>query len=138
MSYTNVEYFLDTNLLVYGHTNLDKSKQQVAAQIIQHHEVIISTQVMQEFINVLVKKFKTPWATVRHLVQQVQLNCHIHTNSISTIETAAQIAERYKFSFYDSLIVAAALETGATTLYLEDLQDQQLIDKRLLVVNPFK
>lgn len=137
MSYMNADYFLDTNVLVYAHTNLDPSKQQVAARIIQQYGVIISTQVLQEFINVLVKKFKTPWSTVRHLTHQVQQNCRMHTNGISTIETATQIAERYQFSFYDSLIVASALETGVDTLYSEDLQHQQVVDGRLTVVNPF-
>jgi len=93
MSYMNADYFLDTNVLVYAHTNLDPSKQQAAARIIQQYGVIISTQVLQEFINVLAKKFKTPWSTVRHLTQQVQQNCRMYTNGISTIETAIQIAE---------------------------------------------
>jgi predicted nucleic acid-binding protein len=47
------------------------------------------------------------------------------------------IAERYGFSFYDSLIIAAALETGCTTLYSEDLQYGQVIDGKLTIQSPF-
>ena len=48
------------------------------------------------------------------------------------------MAERYRFSFYDALIVAAALESGCTTLFSEDLQDGQVIDQTLTVRNPFQ
>jgi predicted nucleic acid-binding protein len=48
------------------------------------------------------------------------------------------VAERYRFSFYDALIVAAALESGCTTLFSEDLQDGQVIDQTLTVRNPFQ
>jgi predicted nucleic acid-binding protein len=48
------------------------------------------------------------------------------------------VAERYRFSFSDALIVAAALESGCTTLFSEDLQDGQVIDRTLTVRNPFR
>jgi predicted nucleic acid-binding protein len=48
-----------------------------------------------------------------------------------------EIAERYRFSFYDSIIVASALIAGCKTLYSEDLQHRQIIDKQLTVIDPF-
>jgi predicted nucleic acid-binding protein len=48
------------------------------------------------------------------------------------------VAQRYRFSFYDALIVAAALESGCTTLFSEYLQDGQVIDRTLTVRNPFR
>jgi len=47
------------------------------------------------------------------------------------------IAQRYQFSFYDSLIIASALEAGCITLYSEDMQHEQVIEKRLTIRNPF-
>jgi len=48
-----------------------------------------------------------------------------------------EIAERYRFSFYGSIIVASALICGCKTLYSEDMQHKQVIDKQLTIVNPF-
>ena len=64
-------------------------------------------------------------------------NNEVHTNSFTTIQRACKIAERYSFSFYDSLIVAAALESGCLILFSEDLQHGQVIEKVLTVKNPF-
>jgi predicted nucleic acid-binding protein len=56
---------------------------------------------------------------------------------LATIHTALDIRERYSFSWYDSLIVAAALEANCDTLYSEDMQNSQVINGRLSIVNPF-
>ena len=61
----------------------------------------------------------------------------LYTNSIETIKKAYFIANKYKFSFYDSLIVAAALECNCKILYSEDLQHKQVIEKSLTIINPF-
>ena len=57
--------------------------------------------------------------------------------ALETHELGLHIAERYRFSIYDALIVAAALLAGCGTLYSEDLQDGQSIDGRLVIRNPF-
>ena len=54
-----------------------------------------------------------------------------------THDRGVDIAERYGFSLYDSLIIAAAREAGCTTLFSEDLQHRQVIDGALTVRNPF-
>jgi predicted nucleic acid-binding protein len=69
--------------------------------------------------------------------------CQVEIISLVTIHTALDIRERYSFSWYDSLIVAAALEAGCDTLdtldtlYSEDMQNSQVINGRLRIVNPF-
>lgn len=62
----------------------------------------------------------------------------MHTNTPQTVLRATQVAQRYGFSWFDSLIVAAAMECGCQTLYTEDLQHGQLIDGGLRVLNPFQ
>ncbi|TAE56312.1 MAG: PIN domain-containing protein [Bacteroidetes bacterium] len=133
----SAEVFLDTNLLVYAHTSLDSRKQKIASEIIQQRQAQISTQVVQEFINVLVKKFSISWPVVRELTDQISVNCDIHTNTYRTIRLAEDLAERYGFSFYDSLILAAALESGASEIYSEDMQHKQVIEGQLTIINPF-
>lgn len=61
----------------------------------------------------------------------------MHINNDYTILQACRIAERYLFSFYDSLIIAAALESKCYMLYSEDLNPGQIIDSKITIVNPF-
>jgi predicted nucleic acid-binding protein len=50
---------------------------------------------------------------------------------------ALNLAERYQYSYFDSLILASALEAGCQILYSEDLQDGQRIENQLMIINPF-
>lgn len=129
--------FLDTNLLVYAHTNMDTPKQQKIQQIIAEENTVISTQVFKETANVLYKKFKFGWREIQKVLLEMEQNNEVFTNSCTTIQLACQIADRYGFSFYDSLILAAALEAGCSILYSEDLQHGQEIDVVLTIKNPF-
>jgi len=130
--------FLDTNILVYCYTDTEPEKREKARVVASHTNVVISTQVLKEFINTLFKKFKLEWTDIRMAVKEVKQNFPVYVNSEQTIDKACSIAERYGFSFYDSLIIAAAFEAECTTLYSEDLQDQQKIEGRLVIINPFK
>lgn len=133
----NSKVFLDTNLLIYAHTNVDVAKQQKIQHIITTENTVISTQVFKEAANVLFKKFKFDWQDIQKVLQEIEQNNEVHTNTFATIQWACRIADRYGFSFYDSLIVAAALEEGCSVLYSEDLQHGQLIEQALTVKNPF-
>jgi predicted nucleic acid-binding protein len=56
----------------------------------------------------------------------------------TSIDQALSIAQRYKYSYWDSLILSSALENGCKVLYTEDMQDGQTIDGKLKIENPFK
>ncbi len=71
------------------------------------------------------------------MLQELQENSTLHVNASSTIERAIEIADRYRFSFYDSLILASALEAGCSFLYSEDMQNGQTIAEVLTIKNPF-
>lgn len=135
----NVEpiVFLDTNLLIYSHTNLDVPKQQIIQRIIINQHTVISTQVFNEVANVLHKKFKFTWQDIQEVLEDMAQNSVVYVNTHATVQQACQIAERYNFSFYDSLIVAAALHANCPLLFSEDLQHGQIIDGILTVKNPF-
>jgi predicted nucleic acid-binding protein len=133
----NQKVFLDTNLLIYAHTNVDVPKQQKIQHIITAENTVISTQVFKEAANVLFKKFRFAWQVIQKVLQEMAQNNEVHTNTFATIQRACQIAERYGFSFYDSLVLAAALEAGCSVLYSEDLQQGQVIEQTLTVKNPF-
>ncbi len=129
--------FLDSNLLIYAHTNLEALKQQKIQLIITREHTCISTQVFSEVANVLYKKFNFAWNDIQKVLQDMEQNSEVFINTPATIQRACQIAERYGFSFYDSLIIASALMEGCKLLYSEDLQDGQVIEQVLTVKNPF-
>lgn len=129
--------FLDTNILVYCYSKDEPTKQQAAIEVASLSEVLISTQVLQEMCNTMSRKFKLSWVEIETLLAELNGNFKVQTNTFHTIRSACRIASVFKFSFYDSLIVAAALEAGCEVLYSEDLQDGQIIENQLLVKNPF-
>lgn len=130
--------FLDSNVIVYSYSNSELNKQDVARKLITESNSFISTQVLQELCNIVTRKFKFSYGQATMAIAECCQNNILHTNTESTILQACQIAERYGFSFYDSLIVAAALETNCTILYSEDLHDGQVIEGKLTVRNPFR
>ena len=92
---------------------------------------------LSETANVASKRLALPVSEVRKLIVTLEAMCRVEIISLTTIHTALDIQERYGFSWYDSLIVATALEAGCDTLYSEDMQNSQVIEGRLRIVNPF-
>jgi predicted nucleic acid-binding protein len=127
--------FLDSNVLIYAYFKQDEKKQRISKQLISQNTVI-STQVLQELTNTLHRKMGVDYSIVRLILQECLKNCDLNTNTFDTVFRALDIAEKYGFSFYDSLIVAAALESKCTTLYSEDMQHNQHIEN-LTIKNPF-
>lgn len=138
MKPTNDKVFWDTNVLVYCYDK-NQSERKIKARTLSFElpDIMISTQVMNELAFVLSKKQGLDWDKVADVLQEVSQNFTIHTNTAETIIKATDIAKKYKFSFYDSLIISAALECGCNILYSEDMHHGQLIENRLKVVNPF-
>lgn len=126
--------FFDTNVLVYAQGPGAKGE---AARGALMDGGIISVQVLNEFANVLRRKFRLEWNIVAAAVADVrELFDSIRPVDIETHEAAIALAEAHGFSFYDSLIVASALQAGCETLLTEDLQAGRRIDS-LVIVNPF-
>jgi predicted nucleic acid-binding protein len=137
MKPTSDKYFLDSNLIVYSHTDIDQKKQKIAQVIISEKSTTISTQELQEVANVLSKKFSQSWNDILEVLIEASSNNQLHTNTKQTVQKSCRIADKYKYSFYDSLIIAAAIESGCEILYSEDLNHGQIIENRLRIVNPF-
>jgi predicted nucleic acid-binding protein len=129
--------FIDTNVLIYGYSEDEPNKRQQAIDCVLSAEAWISTQVLNETINVLKRKFSLSYSQIREAVQEISKGFPIILVSVNTIEMALNLAERYQYSYFDSLILASALEAGCQILYSEDLQDGQRIENQLTIVNPF-
>jgi predicted nucleic acid-binding protein len=134
----NYPVFLDTNIIVYAFSETELEKQSIARNILLKNNTVISTQVLQELANTLIRKFKVEYLTVTKNIRECIQNCNtVHLNDKNTILRACRIGDSYHFSFYDSLIISAALETKCKTLYSEDFQHNQIIETSLTIVNPF-
>jgi predicted nucleic acid-binding protein len=129
--------FIDTNVLIYAYSEDEPDKRQRVIDCVRSGEAWISTQVLNETINVLKRKFSLSYSQIRDAVQEVSKGFPIILVSVNTIEMALNLAERYQYSYFDSLILASALEAGCQILYSEDLQDGQRIENQLMIVNPF-
>ncbi len=126
---------LDTNILIYAFGKPDDARKKVAIEIITKCN-IISLQVVNETIYVLQRKFKFPNPELEKVTEFIKQNFVISDLSIHTLDQTLKIAEKYGFSFWDSMIVAAALNNHCSILYSEDLQHNQIIEGSLQIINP--
>jgi len=136
---TEFEFF-DTNIILYAKIDESSPKHGIAKELLEqkilYGEPCISIQVVNEFtVNAIRQKRELPdiEATARQLLS------HFHVQSLTAkhVMDAFRIVQRYRFSFWDSLIVAAALDMQCSVLYTEDLQNGQWIDDVLEIRNPF-
>lgn len=127
--------FVDTNILVYALLD-DSHKQQTALNLLQSG-CVISTQVLNEFTNVARKKAKLDWQEIHDLSNAIQSLAEILPLDLAIHNRALQIATDFGYSFYDSLIIAAATENNCNVLISEDMQHSQKIGE-LIISNPFK
>ena len=127
--------FFDTSVLFYLLSD-DAYKADRVEKLLAERGVL-SVQVLNEFADVAMRKLRLPLADVREILDTVRAVCRLESVTAATHDRGMAVCERYKFSLYDSMMVASALIAGAKVLYSEDLQHGQVIDRQLRVVNPF-
>jgi predicted nucleic acid-binding protein len=127
---------LDSNILIYAFGKQDDKKKEIAKGIISDCE-IVSLQAINETLFVLYAKFKFPvieLETVKNFLVQVFNISEINT---STLSKSLQIMKKYNYSFWDSMMIASALNNQCQTLYSEDMHHGQIIEDKLEIINPF-
>ena len=134
--------FIDTNVFIYLFDETNERKRTIAEQLIRRaletRSACISHQVVQETLNVVTRKLPFPMSAenAQRFLQQILTPLWRVMPSLALYRHGLDLQSRYGFSFYDALIVTAAIESGCTRLYAEDLQHGQKIDG-LLIENPF-
>lgn len=135
-------FFLDTNIFVYTFDAKEPAKAGRASLLIRRAadtgNGVVSDQVVQEFFNVALRRFAQPMSLAeaeQYLITVFRPLLAIHSSAGLYVE-ALRIAETYRVSWYDSLIVAAARQAECSLLYSEDLQHGQKIEN-LRIENPF-
>ena len=128
--------FFDTSVLVYALTQQDPRA--AVTEDLLTRGGWLSIQVLNEFVAVARRKLQLSWQETLDASNAIRNLCEPPLpTTIQQHDQALQIARSYKFQFYDSLIVAAAIEAGCTTLFAEDMQHGQSIGS-LRIVNPFR
>jgi predicted nucleic acid-binding protein len=131
----NSQAFLDTNVLIYAFAENDSRLE--SAEKLVNAGGVVSVQILNEFANTLHRKFRFAWPRIHRIIDAILNTCpNPLPLSIDTHRKALLICERYRYSFYDGLILTSALEAGCRVLYTEDLQHGQVIEG-LRIVNPF-
>jgi len=129
--------FADSNVVIYAYSRTERDKQTRAADILISRDCVVSTQVLNEYCNVCVKKKFISVAEVQNNLVEILNNCGLYVVNETTVSGALFINSRYGFSYYDSLIVASALDCECSVLFSEDMQHGQIIESTLKIVNPF-
>lgn len=133
--------FVDTNILIYAYDISAGVKHVTAVRILSElwdsGRGVLSTQVLQEFFVSITRKIPNP-INEHHAINIVRdfLRWELVVNDGDSILEAASLVSRYRFSFWDCLIIQAALKSGCNILLSEDLSDSQVIES-LQIRNPF-
>jgi predicted nucleic acid-binding protein len=128
--------FVDTNIFVYLYSETDLTKRQCAFLTINKYQRFVSSQVLNELCNVSIRKTKMPLSKIRDAVSSIANSCVTVVVDESIVQKALEIHEKYGYSYYDCLMIAAALESECDYLFSEDMSDGQVIDG-LKIVNIF-
>ena len=127
----SVEHFLDTNVFIYLFDETNDHKREKAVRLVQESLVnetgCISYQVVQETLNVITRKLNATPEKARQILDDTLIPLWRVNPTRTLYQRSLDLQTRYRFSFYDSLIVAAALEAGCKSLFSEDLK----MDNRL-------
>jgi len=131
--------FVDTNVFVYAQDKSNPEKRATAMQLLKRlsadGSLVISTQVLQEFANVAVRKLGLHLPETNALLDELA-KLPVLSIDLATIKDAATIHFAHQLSFFDSLIISTAARHGCSCVYSEDMADGQTI-KGVTVVNPF-
>ncbi|MGH8290427.1 MAG: PIN domain-containing protein [Steroidobacteraceae bacterium] len=132
---SGADSFFDTSVLLYVLSSENEKADRIETLLAESG--VISVQVLNEFTAVAIRKLAMPLADIREILEAVRNICRTEPLTVEDHDRAVEIMERYKFSFYDSVIVASALRAACKILYTEDLQHGQVIARQLEVINPF-
>lgn len=130
--------FIDSNLWIYYHSMKPDEKFTKTRDLIlaNFNSILISTQVLGELYHVLVRKNMTSQADARRVVEDLASEFRTITGDVKHVFDAIAVNMKYGYSYWDSLIIATALQSNCSILYSEDMQHNHLIEGKLRIINP--
>ena len=134
---SNPSCFIDSNIWLYAFIEgEDAFKLSKAQSLVKANNITVSTQVINEVCVNLVKKAKFTEPDVRSMIASFYNRYTVVSQDQAIFLKASKVREQHSFSFWDSLIFASAIFSGAKVLYSEDMQDGFEIEG-VCIVNPF-
>lgn len=130
--------FVDTNVWLYAFIESGApEKSGTARRLIQTSDPTVSTQVINEVCVNLLRRANFSEEQIAQLIEAFYEKCQVVELTKTVLLMASRLRQRYPMSFWDSLIVAAALEAGVPVLYSEDMQHGLIVEGQLQIQNPF-
>lgn len=131
--------FIDTNIWLYAFIKSDdQHKTGTAKRVIEGHKIATSSQVINELCVNLLKKTELKEDAISGIIASFYNRYEVIEFSKDVLLRASTLRGDYNFSYWDSLIVSAALHAEAKQLYTEDMHNGLIVEKTLRIVNPFK
>jgi predicted nucleic acid-binding protein len=131
--------FIDTNIWLYAFIETDGEQKSAAAKsVIRKPDVVVSTQVINEVCVNLLKKVSLPEDNIQALITAFYEKYTVADIDKVILLKASELRRNYSLSYWDSLIVANALNADCAVLYSEDMQDGLQVEQRLTIINPIK
>ncbi len=126
--------FADTNVVLYL---LDDGPKADRAEAILRQGPRISVQVLNEAMVNCRRKAGLSWEDTGAFLEGVRSLCRVEDLTVQTHLVGRALAEKYRLSVYDAMIVSAALLAGCTTLWSEDMHNGLLVEDQVRIRNPF-
>lgn len=142
MNSTKDKFFIDTNIIIYLFDRSNEKKFAIAKELVKRAlesgNGIISFQVIQEFCNVALKKFEKPLSSghCKTFINRYLFPLCGVFPGMELYNAALDIKDNTGYGFYDSMIIAAAMNSNCNVLYTEDMQDGHTI-QGIKIKNPF-
>jgi predicted nucleic acid-binding protein len=130
--------FIDTNIFIYFQRSDDLTKHQISEDTLNFFDCVVSTQVLNEICNLLTKKFSVPLSDIRQFLQDIVGTSEVIVISDDLISKALCLLEQYCISYYDALMLVAALESDCKYFISEDMQDGLVVQDKLTIINIYK
>ena len=131
------KFFIDSNIFLYAFSDKMLAKQVIAKNIILSDTSIISVQVINEVSNNLLKKLQFLENEITSFIESCYERYSVINFTQEIFIVASELRIKHQFSYYDSIIVSAALINQCQVLYTEDMQHGKIIEKTLKITNPF-
>lgn len=130
--------FIDSNIIIYAYSIDEPEKRNTVNSLLNRHDALfISTQTINEFVNVTLRKKMLAHEEIVTIVDKLFVVFLVASITRDTVKKAVAISKEHRYSYFDCFMLASALENDCSILYSEDMHHGHVIDGKLEIINPF-
>lgn len=139
MNFMKDNIIIDTNIWIYIYSKKPTEKYKKGIELVKanSNNIILSNQILGELYHVLNRKRLTVNSISQQIIEELVDTFIILENTTLQVLNAIKLNNVYNYSYWDSLIIATAIDNNCSILYTEDMHHKQLIDNKLTIINPF-